>query len=192
VLHPLLGEFLIERLRESESTAAREIVDPLIEALMESRRWDECLTVAEAVPEACTFASQLLESSLDELLGSGRVATVRRWVSLARGLKLTDPIVDLADAEVALRAGDYDHALATGSQAALCLASRDLRSRAELVAARGAQLADHRQSPGVGSSELKCPQSRRRFALGRCGDRSSWITRKKRGGSKKPCIDSQR
>lgn len=143
-LHPLLGEFLIERLRAEGRAATTEVVSPLMRSLVAGRRWDECLAVAEACPEACTSAPAILEDSLQELLTAGRLATVRRWVTLAHHLNLTDPIVELAEAEVALRAGDYGRALATGSQAAKHLASQDLRSRAALAAGRGAQLADHR------------------------------------------------
>ena len=99
-------------------TAIAEAIDPLIDTLYQSRRWDECLSVAEALPEACSFASAILERSLQELLSSGRVATVRRWVELARGMKLTDPIVELAEAEIALLAGEYDRAIAVGTHAA--------------------------------------------------------------------------
>ena len=55
---------------------------------------------------------------------------------------LTDPTVDLAEAEVAFRTGDYERALAFGSRAAERSESRELRSRSQLVAGRAAQLAD--------------------------------------------------
>ena len=116
----------------------------MIDALVRSRHWDECLSVAEALPEACDFASGILERSLQELLSSGRVATIRRWVELAQGMKLADPIVELADAEIALLAGEYDRAIAVGTHAAGTTTSRDLRSRAELVVGRAAHLTDHR------------------------------------------------
>ncbi len=124
VLHPLLGEFLIEKLREGGQTVIAKTIDPLVDAMMQSHRWDECLAVAEALPEACTFASEILENSLQELLSSGRLATVRRWVVLAERMRMTEPIIELADAEVALRAGEYDRALAVGAHAAGRLASR--------------------------------------------------------------------
>jgi LuxR family maltose regulon positive regulatory protein len=143
VLHPLLGEFLIEMLVDAGEDAIERIVNPLVKMLMTSSKWDDCLAVAEAVPESSGFASEILKECLDDLLSGGRVATVRRWITLARGLKLTDPIVDLAEAEVALLAGEYDRALALGTHAG-SRTTADLRARAELVAGRAAHLADHR------------------------------------------------
>ena len=143
VLHPLLGEFLIERLVDAGESAIEGIVNPLVKTLMTSSQWDECLAVAEAVPEWSGFASIVLEECLQELLSGGRIATVRRWINLARGLKLTAPIVELAEAEVALLAGEYDRAFALGTHAS-SRTTADLRARAELVAGRAAHLADHR------------------------------------------------
>ncbi len=144
VLHPLLGEFLIERFRDDDEKTAQEIVRPLAKTLMASSRWDECLAVAEAVPETSGFAVEVLEECLEDLLGGGRVATVRRWITLARGMKLTDAIVDLAEAEVLLLAGEYERAMALGSHAAGRRTTADIHSRAELVAGRAAHFADHR------------------------------------------------
>ena len=95
VLHPLLGEFLIGRFRDAGEDVIEEIVNPLVKTLMKSSRWDECLAAAEAVPEWSGFATAILDECLQDLLSGGRVATVRRWITLARGLKLTDPIVEL-------------------------------------------------------------------------------------------------
>ena len=142
MIHPLLREYLIEKLQETDRETTTELVVSILGNLMESSRWDECLAVAEALPEASSFAPAILERSLQELLRGGRVATVQRWVDLARNQKLTDPIVELAEAEVALLAGDYNRAFALSSQAAGSLAPREMRSRAELVAGRAAHLAD--------------------------------------------------
>jgi len=146
VLHPLLGEFLIERLRESGRDAVEELVGPLVEALKTRSRWDECLSVAEALPETSEFAPEIIELSLQELLSGGRVATVQRWVEVARRRKLANPIVDLAEAEVALRAGDFTRALALGAHAASRFVTLDQQSHAELVAGRAANLADQREA----------------------------------------------
>jgi ATP/maltotriose-dependent transcriptional regulator MalT len=142
-LHPLLRDFLIARLnRDPEKLAV--LVDRLVPALVTSQRWDECLAVAGAVPEHVFPLEHVLESALDELLSEGRVATVSRWAQLARSARLDAPIVDLAEGEVALRAGDYERALALGSRAAGRIAPAELKTRAQLLAARAAHFAEHR------------------------------------------------
>ncbi len=147
VLHPLLGEYLIEKLHESGETAALETVTPLIGHLRATRRWTECLTVAEALPEVCdSYATSVLEDSLEDLLTTGRVATVRKWIALARQIGLTDPIIDLAEAEIAYRDGDYETAMTLGERAATLFGSGELKSRAYLVAGRAGQLGDRRDA----------------------------------------------
>jgi len=146
VLHPLLSEFLIERLRESGPEAVSQLVEPLVVALKNQARWDECLAVAEALSETAAFAPEILELSLQELLSGGRVATVQRWVDVTRHKKLTDPIIELAEAEVALRTGEFRRALALGRHAAGRFTSLDLRSRAELVAGRAANFSENRDT----------------------------------------------
>jgi ATP/maltotriose-dependent transcriptional regulator MalT len=141
-LHPLLSDFLIARLhRDTQKLSI--LVDRIVPHLVASQRWDECLVVAEAVPPDLFPLDHVLESALEELLGEGRVATVSRWAQLARTARLDAPIVDLAEGEVALRAGDYERALALGSRAATG-ASAEPRTRAQLLAARAAHLAERR------------------------------------------------
>jgi len=138
-LHPLLREYLVTRLAEK-----RDLIDigSLISTLKSLRRWDECLHVVEALPDAVVFASDILADSLQDLLRAGRTTTVRRLVAVAQRLELDDPIVELAEAELAYRDGSHALAHALGSRAAARLISPDLTSRAQLVAARAAQLGD--------------------------------------------------
>jgi len=138
-LHPLLREYLITRLREKPD---RLEIGPLIANLKRRRLWDECLHVVEALPEAAAFAGAVLVDSLQDLLRGGRATTVRRLVAVAQRLELDDPILELAEAELAFRDGSHARALTLGSRAAGRLTSPDLKSRAQLVAARAAQLGD--------------------------------------------------
>jgi LuxR family transcriptional regulator, maltose regulon positive regulatory protein len=141
-LHPLLSDFLVASLRR-ETEKLSVLVDELVPALVASRRWNECLALATAVPEQGFPLERVLESALEDLLDEGRLATVSRWTQLARDAGIDAPIVDLAEGEVALRAGDYERALALGSRSARGIASPELRTRALLLAARSAHLADH-------------------------------------------------
>ena len=116
-LHPLLREFLVERVK-------REV------------------TPVSKIPQDTAVVTQLIERSLEELLLSGRVQSVERWVDLGRRAGVDDAALDLADGEVALRRGDYDRALSLGDRAADKLGSGDAATRARLVAARAAHLSD--------------------------------------------------
>jgi tetratricopeptide (TPR) repeat protein len=141
-IHPLLAEFLVQRSQQSISDLLDDF-RALIDRLLARRRWDECLQIAESVPDVDLPISQILESALEDFLGTGRLATLTRWVELARARRTPTLIVDLPDGEIALRAGDYERALALGSRVAG--ASLDtLTTRACLLAARAAHLGDKR------------------------------------------------
>jgi ATP/maltotriose-dependent transcriptional regulator MalT len=142
-IHPLLAEFLISRWPRSSGRLSTRVND-LVRSLIDTRRWDECLAVAEALPTVDVPIVVMLELSLEEFLEGGRVATLSRWLELARGKQIDAPIVDLADGEVALRKGDYERALTFGERAAERLVSPELLSRAQLLCARAAHLDDQR------------------------------------------------
>jgi LuxR family transcriptional regulator, maltose regulon positive regulatory protein len=164
VLHPLLSEFLVDRLHQ-RPVHFFEMAEPLFRKLLNGRRWDECLNVAEAALRPGLPIAIVLEAALEELLGAGRAATVRRWVAVARTAGIDDPIVDLADGEATLRAGDYNRALALGSHAAQGSGTAEVRCRAQLLAARAAHMAE---SPAAeawfGRAEAQAPNSQLRAA----------------------------
>jgi ATP/maltotriose-dependent transcriptional regulator MalT len=140
-LHPLLSSFLVNRLHADTEKLASTI-EWLAPALIDSRRWTECLAVAEAVPKNLFPIAGVLERAFEELLSDGLVTTVNRWCELARRDHVDAPIVDLAESEVALLAGDYEKARGLASRAARSLGPAELRTRAHLVAARAAHLAN--------------------------------------------------
>jgi LuxR family transcriptional regulator, maltose regulon positive regulatory protein len=141
-LHPLLREFLVERVKREVTPNSKLRWSELVDQLADLGRWDECLSVIEAIPQDTAIVTQLIERSLEELLLSGRVQSVERWVDLGRRAGVDDAALDLADGEVALRRGDYDRALSLGGRAADKLGSGDGATRARLVAARAAHLSD--------------------------------------------------
>jgi LuxR family transcriptional regulator, maltose regulon positive regulatory protein len=146
LIHPLLVEFLVSRAGQASPQSLKEL-RLLAERLLELHRWDECLAIGEAVPEVDLPLVEVLGSALDEFLKTGRIATVSRWVSLARDRQVESPLLDLADGEIALRAGDYQRALALGSRAwdsTTPTTSPSVAARASLVAARAAHLMDQR------------------------------------------------
>jgi hypothetical protein len=141
-LHPLLCEFLVERAKREATPLSAPRWQTLLSHLADLRRWDECLSLIEVIPQETAVLSQLIERSLEELLLSGRIQSARRWIDLARNAGVDDVALDLADGEVALRRGDYDRALSLSGRAADRSESRDSATRASLVAARAAHLSD--------------------------------------------------
>src|SRR3981081_1142656 len=81
-----------------------------------------------------------MRSALEGLLAWGRVATVHRWAKLARDHGGTDPVLLIAEAEVAMRQRDEIRAQSLAMRAADLLGRGDAAARAHLTAARAAHL----------------------------------------------------
>jgi ATP/maltotriose-dependent transcriptional regulator MalT len=137
-IHPLLRAFLIAKLHELPADAAERLVRRALASLARHRRWDECLIALSEFPMAQLIES-LLESALAELLTSGRLATVTRWLSIAPR-DARSAVFLLAEAEVALREGLEAHAQIIAERAAEVSTADDLTAQAHLVAARAAHL----------------------------------------------------
>lgn len=135
-LHPLLREHLISLVRSSKPLGLSE----RLTRLLETGRWEHALAAAEAIPDS-TFATTALERALPELLTTGRVATLRRWIAACRRAEAGGAVVTYAEAELAFREADFDRAIALAELSAEEL-SGDMRSNAHLVAARAANLAE--------------------------------------------------
>ena len=137
-IHPLLRAFLVARLHELPAADAERLVRRALASLARHRHWDECLVALSEFPIADLIES-LLENALTDLLTSGRLATVTRWLSIApRDAK--SAVLLLAEAEVALREGLEAHAQIIAERAAAVSAADDLTAQAHLVAARAAHL----------------------------------------------------
>jgi LuxR family transcriptional regulator, maltose regulon positive regulatory protein len=116
-LHPLLREFLRKKAPLLAEEDRQFVIDGTLKALIATHRWDDAFTVIVDcdVPHALPT---LVEAALDHLLCVGRVATIRSWIEQARVEGLTDPLIDLAEGELAVRAGDLAHARFYGCRAA--------------------------------------------------------------------------
>ena len=125
---------------ELESVDVRPLVRQAVDFLAGQRRWDECLLVLEHFPDDELIISTLNEG-LAEILDSGRIATVRRWLELATSRRIDEPLLLLADAEIAVRLGEYQRAHVLGEHAGSSLTG-DLAARAYLAGARAAHLGD--------------------------------------------------
>jgi hypothetical protein len=140
-VHPLLRGFLIAKLRDQDESSIRARVGASIEYLVERHRWDDCLSVLEHFPDDSLILSTL-EQGMAEILDSGRVVSLCRWLGLARERSLHAPLLLAAAAEIALREGDSRKAMVLGELAGSELTG-DLAARAYLVGARAAHLGDN-------------------------------------------------
>ena len=138
-LHPLLRELLIRRLGDA-NVESREALLTRCRRLLEARRWDEALSVAEATEDAA-FATEAIAAALDDLLAAGRTSSLHRWVAAARSAGAEGGLIDYAESEALLRGDELDRALALAAQAARSL-DGDLAARAHVVASRSAHLTD--------------------------------------------------
>lgn len=141
-LHPLLRELLIRRFGEADEDARAGLLSRC-RRLLDDRRWDEALCVAEVAADA-NFATEAIAKALDDLLGTGRTSSLQRWVAAARSAGAEGGLIDYAESEALLRADELEGAMAFATQAARSL-DGDLAARAHLVAGRSAHLADRRK-----------------------------------------------
>jgi LuxR family transcriptional regulator, maltose regulon positive regulatory protein len=137
-LHPLLRAFLIARLHERPAVEVEHLMERALLSLATYRRWDECLKTLIEFPGSELLES-LLEEALPELLTSGRLATITRWLSLAPHSDRSATLL-LAEAEVALREGFEARAQILAERAAELSTTDDLTAQLHLVAARAAHL----------------------------------------------------
>ena len=140
-IHPLLESFLTRRFR-LEDLSLDDLVAEIGGVLIREGRWDDAFSLARRF-SVFELLEDLIEVSLAHLLAEGRVATVARWLESGRASGRESAILDLAEAEVALRAGDHNRAEPLAARAGQRLRpSHRARSAAWLAAGRSAHLAD--------------------------------------------------
>lgn len=104
-MHPLLRQFLRTKIVEFDATEVATAAEVLAQAYIEYELWDEAIAVAEEC-QLPAITLDVLQRALEETLSNGRVATVERWVELARTHAPTASVVRLAEIEVAFRTGN--------------------------------------------------------------------------------------
>ncbi|HEY2355060.1 MAG TPA: LuxR C-terminal-related transcriptional regulator [Gaiellaceae bacterium] len=134
-LHPLLREFLVQRFAEADAEIRARVLTRC-RNLVAGRLWDEALCAAETTQEP-SFAEEAIEAALDDLLAAGRTRSLERWVAAGRAAGATGGVIDYAESELLLRAGEDAQAVALATQATRELEG-DLAARAHLVAGAAA------------------------------------------------------
>src|SRR4051812_8982844 len=102
--------------------------------------------MALALEADVAAAPNLVAQALDEFLEAGRMATIDRWLTAATDAGVDSPLLTLASAELAYRQGNYTRAETLGKASADLLDEPELRARALIRAAKGAQMVDHFES----------------------------------------------
>jgi DNA-binding NarL/FixJ family response regulator len=114
-LHPLVRTFLEAKARDQLSTSATD-VEQLMHHLADAGRWDDAFALLGRFFSSSAFI-QLLERRLRPMLAEARVATLIRWLHVARANRIDAPVVDLAEAEIAFYKGDRRNAEVLASRA---------------------------------------------------------------------------
>jgi ATP/maltotriose-dependent transcriptional regulator MalT len=142
-MHPLLRRFLRTKLRESHPDAIEATARSLGDTYIESSLWDEAVAGAREFGLG-EIVLRVLHEALETALSDGRIATVERWLALARSAAPTAPIVRFAEVEIAFRTGD---AAAARDKAAYLVRSIEaadpLAARIYLRAGQISHLDDH-------------------------------------------------
>jgi LuxR family maltose regulon positive regulatory protein len=139
-IHPLLRAFL-ERRQHLSPVSLSRLRKPVCHALLEEGFYDEALTVASGGSEPSLFVTAF-KATTSRLFERGQTATVAKWIKFARNRRIHHATIDLADAELAFRQGDYDRADALSSRAARQANEPGTRSRAHYRAGQCAYLRD--------------------------------------------------
>ena len=145
-LHPLLREFLLEKLRKDPNREKK--IRRAIDTYISRECWDQALDVSKRFG-LLDLIQPILTASYKPLVRSGRIGSLARFAAEVRAEPSLPPDeVDLIDAEVALRDGAYALAFQLSSRLQDRFPSTSpLRSRASAIAGGAAfQLADYDES----------------------------------------------
>ena len=153
-LHPLLREFLLEKLGEDPD--AEEKVRRAIDAYVARECWDQALDLARRYGLS-DLVQPILTAAYKPLVRSGRLGSLALFAAELRAEPALPPDeVDLIDAELALRDGAYALALQLSSRLqGQLVTDSPLMSRASAIAGGAAfQLADYDRSESAFEAAL--------------------------------------
>lgn len=136
-MHPLLQQFLQSKLQDEGGKAFLRVVRRAARLLMRNSIWDEAFGLISHYGDS-HLLSELLSSCMEDMLGSGRIASLRTWVEDA---DQGNPAVRLVGAELAFREGRFHESESLGTLAAEADTDPQLRTKALLAAGRAAHAA---------------------------------------------------
>ncbi|HEV2591771.1 MAG TPA: LuxR C-terminal-related transcriptional regulator [Gaiellaceae bacterium] len=134
-LHPLIREFLFSKL-EADSGAETKI-RAAVRFALEQRAWEPALTLVLRF-DLQDLIEPVLDAAFKPLVRTGRLGTVSWFAERLRAAgEFPAAVVDVVDAEVALRDGHFDLAIDLATRAASGLpAKSQLQSRADQIQGR--------------------------------------------------------
>ena len=144
-LHPLAAAFLEERARREGNRDVRDALGRALEVYRSRCEWDAAFDVLDR--RGLEGLEELLDDALDDLLNSGRLATIASWVERANARGFDLEILRVAAAEIDLRHGRH----VTAESAGMRIAERadrhsDVRFRALELAARAAHVGSREEA----------------------------------------------
>jgi LuxR family transcriptional regulator, maltose regulon positive regulatory protein len=129
--HPLVRRFLRRTLRDQDVGVVADAAATAAKYFLDHSAWDEAFTIAHE-HQLNSVMVQAVTQALRPTLDAGRLSTVERWIAAARPVT-DDPVLDLAEAEVAFRRSEYARSEAFASRAANRLSrSHPLAARASI------------------------------------------------------------
>jgi LuxR family maltose regulon positive regulatory protein len=108
-LHPLLRQFLIVQLQDTDKSELHELATQICEWEMAERNWNEALQLADRY-QLSGLVLAIVEATLDDVLAQGRIASVEQWLEIARKHDPVSPTISLVEMEISFRRHEFDQA----------------------------------------------------------------------------------
>jgi DNA-binding CsgD family transcriptional regulator/tetratricopeptide (TPR) repeat protein len=141
-IHPLLRTFLRRKLQELAAEERTAVLSKAVNLLLEEKSWQGVFEIVQEF-DLVEFMDELMEASLYDLLDRGLLDTLAMFVEFGRNRGLCSPAINLAEAELAFRAGFHERSQDLAEKAGDRLLNRPrLASRAFCRAGQSAYFAD--------------------------------------------------
>ncbi len=168
--HPLLRGFLLHRLHGDDPELAAIAARCVVQDAMSNRRWQEAFDIAIR-QEHMDVAAEIVGRAAPELLSSGQIETLEKWLQASGPAVAKSSKALLAKADVLLRTGNAHEAGNLAASLARDLPEDDIcTSRAWCLAGKAMHLtSDERQALAYHRRAISlsmCPEDRRESLWG--------------------------
>jgi ATP/maltotriose-dependent transcriptional regulator MalT len=141
-IHPLLRAFLRRKLRDLPAARQITVLGEAGELLIDERSWQGAFEIVNQF-DVLHLLDTLIEASIYDLLENGLLETLSKFVEFGRARNIDSALLDLAEAELASRAGFHERSRALAEEAGKRLDQRPrLASKAFCRAGQCAYFAD--------------------------------------------------